>query len=233
MLRWLLELDKDAFLYLNGKHSPVLDHIMYWISQTITWIPFYVILLFIIIYRERPRRFIYTIIFLAIVVLLCDQISVLIKNLVERPRPSRDSGIENVHVVKNYIVLIKNSIQNMIGRFCSTYEPKLLKLTDYRGGKFGFVSSHAANVFGIAAFLVNWFKNNKWTFFLIVWATIVSYSRIYLGVHYPLDIICGALLGIIIGVHCYTYNVQIMVYFERKMQDRRYKKAAKRNNNNS
>ena len=188
MIGWLVELDKKAFLFLNGKHSPVWDEIMWWISGKTSWIPFYVILLIIIIYRERPYKFIYTIVFVAIVVFLCDKLSVLIKDFIERPRPTHDPVIANmVHIVKNY-----------------------------RGGTYGFVSSHAANTFGVAVFLASWFKNNKWSLFLIAWATIVSYSRIYLGVHYPLDIIFGALLGILIGSQCYVYKVWTMVYIERK-----------------
>ena len=196
MLNWLLELDKDLFLYLNGKHSPVWDCIMWWISGKTSWIPLYVVLLFIIIYRERPYKFIYAIVFLAIVVLLCDQISVVIKNMLERPRPTHDPIIADMAHIVN----------------------------DYRGGKFGFVSSHAANCFGVAAFLSFWFKRYKWTLFLMAWATIVSYSRIYLGVHYPLDIICGALLGIMTGVICYVCKIQAMTYIERKIENRRSRK---------
>lgn len=200
MLQKLLELDTNVFLFLNGFHSPQMDSFMWWVSGTTSWIPLYAVLLIIIIYRERPVRFIYTVIFIALVVLLCDQISVLIKNLVERPRPSHNPDIEEViHLVNNR-----------------------------RAGKYGFVSSHAANTFGVAAFLTNQFKNAKWGVFLFAWATLVSYSRIYLGVHYPLDILCGALLGIILGVQCYVYKVWTVVFVERRINMRKEKKAIKR-----
>ena len=207
-MSWLLELDKNIFLYLNGIHSPMWDDIMWWISGKTSWIPLYVVLLLIIVFRELPHRFIYTIVFAAIVVLLCDQIAGLIKVWVARPRPTQDPAI--AEIVHKYFVN---------GKY-------------YTGGKFGFVSAHAANTFGIAAFLASWFNNYKWGLFLFAWAAIVSYSRIYLGVHYPLDIICGALLGVLIGLQCYVFRVRTMVFLEQKIEDRKAanrKKAEQKN----
>jgi len=201
MFQWLVEFDKKAFLYFNSIHSSEWDKIMYWISGDTSWVPLYMILLLFIIYKERPYRFIFTILFVTITVALCDQISVLIKNLVERPRPTHDPEIANlVHIVNNY-----------------------------RGGTYGFVSSHAANVFGVATFLSNQFKHFRWSLFLFVWASIVAYSRVYLGVHYPLDIICGAVLGILIGIQCYMFKVWTAVRIERYFANRkRTKRKAKK-----
>jgi len=196
MFKWLLEFDKKVFLYLNGMHSPDWDYIMVWITGNILWIPLYAFILFMVIYRERPYRFIFTILFVAVTVLLCDQISVIIKNLVERPRPSHNSEIADlIHIVNNY-----------------------------RGGEYGFVSSHAANFFGVATFLSNQFKHYKWSLFLLSWAALISYSRIYLGVHYPLDIVCGAVLGVLIGLQCYIFKIWTAVYIERYIDDRKSKK---------
>lgn len=195
MLHWLLEFDKKAFLYLNGMHSSAWDNMMYWISGDKSWIPLYVFLLIIIIYRERPYRFIFTILFVVITVMLCDYISALIKNLVERPRPTHHPEIAHlVHIVNNY-----------------------------RGGKYGFVSSHAANVFGMATFLSHQFRNYKWSWALLGWAALVSYSRIYLGVHYPSDIICGAVMGTLIGIQCYIFRIWTVVKIERYIEDCRSK----------
>jgi len=203
MLRWLLEriveFDKQALLYCNSKHTPVWDNIMSWIAGETSWIPLYVILMIVIIYRERPYRFIITIVFIAITVALCDRTSVLIKNLIERPRPSHDPEIANL------VILVNN----------------------YKGGVYGFVSSHAANVFGAATFLTNQFKHYKWSFFLFAWAIIVSYSRIYQGVHYPLDIICGATLGVLIGIQCYIFKVKTAVYIDRRVERRQRNKKLK------
>jgi len=201
MLKLLSELDLKAFLYLNSKHSPMWDEIMWWISAKYTWIPLYVILLIVIIYHELSYRAVITILLAIITVVLCDQISVLVKFLTERPRPSHNPAIADiVHIVNNY-----------------------------RGGKFGFFSSHAANTFGIAAFLANQFKSNKWGVFLFTWAAIVSYSRIYLGVHYPLDIICGGLVGSLIGIQCYVFNANTVFYIDRRIEAHRLAKKNKKN----
>jgi len=199
MFNWLLELDQKVFLCLNSIHSPVWDSIMYWISGDKSWIPLYIMLLIIVIYRERPYHFIYTILFIAIAVVLSDKISVLIKILVERPRPTHNADIADiVHIVN-----------------------------DYRGGTYGFVSSHAANVFCATTFLAYQFKNYKWSLFLIVWATVVSYSRIYIGVHYPLDIIFGAVLGTLLGTQCYVFKVRTAIAIDRRMEICKEKKEEK------
>jgi len=199
MFQWLIEFDQKAFLYLNGLHSPELDKIMYWISSNTFWIPLYIVLLCMVIYHGRPYRFIMTILFIVIAVTLSDRISVLIKYLVERPRPTHNFEIaEMVHTVNNYT-----------------------------GGMYGFVSSHAANVFCVATFLSYQFKHYKWGLFLFFWATLVAYSRIYLGVHYPLDIICGAVLGALFGTQSYAYKVKTEVNIERRIEIRKEKKEEK------
>ena len=89
-------------------------------------------------------------------------------------------------------------------RPCHNLEIKhLLNLPDGCGGQYGFLSSHSTNVFSLATFLSLVIKNKKITIFLISWASIVAYSRIYLGVHYPFDIFAGACLGTIIAIICY------------------------------
>jgi membrane-associated phospholipid phosphatase len=101
-------------------------------------------------------------------------------------------------------------------------------VNNYRGGKYGFVSNHAANFFCLFTFLASQFKSIKWGLFLFACALIASYSRIYLGVHYPLDIICGAILGVLIGAQCYVFKVQTAIYIERQIVLRKERKAAKR-----
>lgn len=168
-LQKILELDTEIFLFLNGYHSNFWDTIMLMITRKEPWFPFFAIILFYIFRNYRSKSWI-IIIFISLTILLSDQISVLLKENIQRFRPVYNPEIE--HMVHN--VLRKGSL-------------------------YGFVSSHAANVFAIFAFLTRLFRNRGFWFLMLFWAVIVSYSRIYSGVHYPLDLISGGLLGWLIG----------------------------------
>lgn len=159
--------DQELFLYLNALHTDSLDPIMIWISGKLTWLPFYVIILAFIIWHFKKRTLL-ILIGIALTILFADQLaSGLMKPLFGRLRPCHDPALEG-----------------------------LVYLAKGCGGKYGFVSSHAANTFGVAMFLWLTFKNlYQWVAIMFIWAAIVSYSRIYLGVHYPLDIIVGGLIG--------------------------------------
>lgn len=171
MIEKIIELDEQLFLYLNGLHYNSLDAIMYWISEKYTWIPFYAVLLGIIIWKFKTKA-IYILLGIGLVILFADQFtSGFMKPYFERFRPCHDPDLAGM------VYLVKGC-----------------------GGKFGFASSHAANTFGLATFVFLLFHNiYKYTGLLFVWAFVVSYSRIYLGVHYPLDIIIGGIIGIIIA----------------------------------
>lgn len=173
MIETIKRLDTELFLYLNAKHTTFFDVIMYWASDQWFWIPFYFILLLLLI-KILKKKTIVLIPIIAVIITLCDQTaSHLIKNIFLRLRPS--------------------------------HEPDLIPYTHLSkagaGGMYGFVSSHAANVWGLTIFLLfllpqkhNWLKA-----VMIFWATLVSYSRIYNGVHYPLDVLGGMIVGIIMG----------------------------------
>ena len=171
MIEFLDKLDKSIFLFLNGIHSPFWDNMMYWISGDTSWLFLYIILLIALAIKYRWRM-IFVVLAVALVITASDQFSVhFFKEVFMRLRPCHDPEISGlVHIVN-----------------------------DHCGGKFGFVSSHAANTFALAMLTSRLFKNKYFTWFIFAWATIVSYSRIYLGVHYPGDIIGGALLGIFLG----------------------------------
>ena len=171
MLEFLNKIDTNLFLLLNGMHSDFWDAVMWQISGKLQWIPLYVFILGLLIYRFKLKA-IWITLGVVTVIVLCDQASVhLFKNVFERLRPCHEPDIAGlVHVVR-----------------------------DHCGGKYGFVSSHAANVFGLAVFTAFFIRNRYYLAGMLIWALLVGYSRIYLGVHYPGDILCGAILGALIA----------------------------------
>jgi len=172
-MEYINQLDTQLFLLINGNHNAFFDPIMYWLSDKLFWIPMYLLIVFLMIRRYKMRG-VLMLMFLGIVIALCDQTaSGLLKNLVQRLRPS--------------------------------HEPTLVSLIHLSkagpGGLYGFASSHAANVFGLATFLCfvldKQFKVLK--YWLFAWAFLVAYSRIYNGVHYPGDVLVGSFIGIAYG----------------------------------
>ena len=168
--------DKALLLNLNGSDSLFWDGFMWIATSTIVWVPVAVILLYIIIKNNKIQEACLIVVMIALVITLADQIaSGFCKPFFSRFRPTQDSDIM-------YMVDIVNG---------------------YRGGRFGFISSHAANTFAVTVFLSLLIKRKSLTLMLVFWAVLNSYSRIYLGVHYPGDILFGTLEGGIIGYLVY------------------------------
>lgn len=168
----ILDWDKQFLLTLNSHHSPWLDRFMWLLSDTIVWLPLLLVFLVILI-RNRQSRALILILAFVLLFLITDQVSSsIIKPLVERLRPTHDPEFGDwVNVVNNY-----------------------------RGGLYGFVSSHAANAFGFAGLSILLFRSWPYSIAILVWASLISFSRIYLGIHYPLDVIFGILLGLLSSV---------------------------------
>lgn len=179
--------DTQLFLFLNSKHNAFFDNLMFWLSNKYTWIPLYLFFSYLV-YKQVGKRIWLVVLAAALLILLSDQISVhAFKNVFLRYRPCHN-------------LLIQSQVH----------------LNDGCGGIYGFVSSHAANTFALAMFLGLFFRKkiNYFGTFIFLWAAIVSYSRIYNGVHYPADIAVGAIVGMGIGVAVY----KLYFFFDTKIQ---------------
>jgi undecaprenyl-diphosphatase len=178
----LIAWDKALFLALNKLNHPLLDGVFWYISSTGIWIPFYAVLLYFLL-KKLTNNFqqkiwenvIMVVLSVVVLIVLSDQISSgFFKPFFQRLRPSHEADLEGlVHLLS---------------------PPSGGEV--YKGGMYGFVSSHAANSMALAVFLAMLFRNKLFTISILLWAALVSYSRIYLGVHYPGDILGGWIVGV-------------------------------------
>ena len=186
----ILELDRKIFLELNSNfHNPFMDQLMMFLTSTTAWIPLYIILLYLLIRNYKKETWI-VLLGITLTIILADQItSSIMKPLFERLRPSHEPFLaEQVHIVNKY-----------------------------RGGRFGFASSHAANTFGVATLIWLLLKNYRpWITLLFIWPLFVGYTRIYLGVHYPGDILAGFLIGLMCAITSYLLVVLLRSYMTRR-----------------
>ena len=177
LMQWLIEIDEKLLLAINGCHNDYFDHFMYLFSDRWIWVPMYVAILYVMIRNFSFRKTIVCLIAIALTITIADQVGAsLIRPIVERMRPSNpDNPISDlVHIVNNY-----------------------------RSGRYGFPSCHAANTFGLAFFVFFLFSRRWLTVFLMFWAVVTCYSRVYLGLHYPGDLFFGMILGFLSAVVVY------------------------------
>lgn len=178
ILEKLIEIDQSWLLAINGAHCAWLDQVMWYISQAWVWIPLYAVLIGLLIWKFGWKRGLVYTVALVVAVGLSDYVSSgLIKHWVCRPRPTHEPSLEGlVHIVNGYV-----------------------------GGQYGFVSSHAANTMSLAVlFSLIWNKINHQGLWLMLYVVVNCYSRMYLGVHYPGDILGGLLVGVLIALAVYA-----------------------------
>ena len=189
MLEKLIHIDTQILLAINGWHAPWADTLMWIISAKATWIPLYLLLIGLLVWRyrqpamtsvkwlQRVPACVVMIVVIGLAVGAADFIaSGILKDLVARPRPTRVPELEGVlHLVNGY-----------------------------KSGKFGFVSSHAANTMAVALLFSLIWRNKIATVGLMLWVAANCYSRMYLGVHYPMDILGGLLIGAAVAVAAYV-----------------------------
>ena len=176
MLEKIIQLDKKLFIFLNGLGSTTFDDLWLIITKQIYWAPFFLVIFFLMYKKTGSRNFLYYIIFTAILILLCDQTANLFKNYFHRLRPCNDEEIKSV------IRIVKSS---------ATYS---------------FFSGHAANSMGTTIFIFLILKKHYLhAYLLFLFPIIFAYSRIYLGLHFPLDILTGYVFGATFGFICFKF----------------------------
>jgi undecaprenyl-diphosphatase len=180
LLDKLEQLDQWLFIQVNNHQSnSFFDAIMPYLRVAYTWTPIYIFVIVFIISNFKSRGLWWLVLFLC-TVSLCDMTSTnLFKNLVQRPRPCYDLDFfQHVRLV-----------------------------VDSCGGKYGFTSNHAANHFGMATFIFITLHSilGKWRWIVWVWAALIGYAQVYVGVHYPFDILGGALIGLSFGALLGTF----------------------------
>jgi undecaprenyl-diphosphatase len=166
MLEKIVSIDTNLFIYLNSLGSERFDWIWLLITKQVNWIPFFLLLFYVIYKKIGLKQSLYILLFIALLVAFTDQITNLVKNNVQRLRPCNNPEINAI------IRVVKQS------------------------NTFSFFSGHSSNTMAVTVFLLLALgKRFKYAGFLFFWPLIFAYSRIYLGLHYPLDICCGYLFG--------------------------------------
>lgn len=177
----ILEKDRELFIYLNALGTEHWDAFWLFVTDKYTWIPLYLILLALLFWYYGWKKALTILLITAVLVAFTDQFVNLIKETTHRLRPNRDPSLQNL------IRIVKNS------------------------GGYSFVSGHATNSFAVSTLMIlSLRKFFKPIYAILIWPILFFYSRVYLGVHFPIDVTFGMLLGILIGYGFYRFSLLIL-----------------------
>jgi membrane-associated phospholipid phosphatase len=176
----IVQLDQSLFEKINGDWAnPFFDAVMPFLRNSLSWVPLYLFLLVFVLMNFKVKGIWWAVLFLSTIALTDMTGTYVFKHEFERLRPCSDPDFAD-HV-------------RLLLKHCA--------------GGYSFTSNHAANHFGMAAFFFVTFRHSlkKWAWIGLVWAAAIAYAQVYVGVHYPLDVICGALLGLAFGITTGTF----------------------------
>ncbi len=186
ILSGLVEMDADLLLAINGWRAEWADFFMYAFSGRWIWVPMYAAIFYVIVRNFHWKVALGCVIAVALTITFADQVcATLIRPYIGRLRPA--------------------NLENPLSEFVQI-------VNGYRGGRYGFPSCHAANTFGLAFFVFYLFRNQALTWFIMGWAVLTCYSRSYLGVHYPGDLLVGGIVGAVGASLCYWLFFRLCKY---------------------
>jgi undecaprenyl-diphosphatase len=181
LINSIIEKDRELFIYLNALGIEHWDTFWLTVTDKYTWLPIYGVLLFLLFWYYGWKKALILIFIVALLITFTDQFVNLIKYTTHRLRPNHDPSLQDI------IRILKNS------------------------GGYSFVSGHATNSFAVSTFMIATLRNYfKPIYLILVWPILFMYSRIYVGVHYPMDVALGMILGIVIGYGFYKFSLLIL-----------------------
>lgn len=185
----IIQADKELMVALNGMGTESWDQFWLIATDQLSWIPLYLVFVFLIFKAFGWKKGLALVLLAALMVTFSDQFTVFLKDSFGRLRPNRDPAINQV------IRILKNN------------------------SSFSFVSGHATTSMAVSLLMhLLLRKHYPYTWLFFIWPLMFAYSRVYIGVHFPLDVICGALLGMLIGYAFYRISLKLMAYMDQRLK---------------